>query len=191
MAKTKNTLRGRPSKIEKVQKLICQAIRQGMTHLRAAELAGVCEKTFYTWKVKGENSSSGKYYYFSQLMKRAELYGEQAALKAIREAGEGTIAEEIREVFDKNGICIQRIVTRKPVSGSWTALAWILERRFPDRWGRKISSQECVEDKRLRSANILAKIEAALAETAVIVRPPSDPFYDGTVLDAPKDGEEG
>ena len=43
----------------------------------------------------------------------------------------------IKTIHDRNGNKIgERVVTIEEKGGDWKAAAWILERRFPERWGR-------------------------------------------------------
>jgi len=103
---------GRPSKfsIEK-QDIICKAIANGSTYAEAAESAGVTYNTFLNWKQRGEKANSGRLFEFFQSLKKAEDQSEAELLSRIVDAG------------------------RDPKH--WQANAWILERRMPDRWGRK------------------------------------------------------
>ncbi len=67
------------------------------------------EQTWYRWKKKGEKESSGIFRDFLEAIQEAEAYAEGSALQNIREAGKQT----------------------------WQAEAWYLERKFPERWGRR------------------------------------------------------
>ena len=92
-----------------VQTVILRGIRVGLTYDRAAQLAGITPRTFYLWKQKGAQGNAPVYIRFLQALKKAEIEGEAAALQEIIKAAK---------------------------SGTWQAAAWILERRFPDRWSR-------------------------------------------------------
>ena len=101
---------GRKSKLTpEVQERICQYVRQGLTYEIAARAAGVSETTFYRWKQRGERSKRGKYREFWEALKRAESEAEQVLVRRILAASNDT----------------------------WQAAAWMLERRYPERWGRK------------------------------------------------------
>jgi transposase len=103
---------GRPSKFSiESQEIICKAIANGSTYAEAAELAGVTYNTLLNWKHRGEQAKSGKLFEFFNTLKKAEDQSEAELLSRIVDAG------------------------RDPKH--WQANAWILERRMPDRWGRK------------------------------------------------------
>lgn len=100
---------GRPSKITpEITKEIADYIRAGNYPETAAELAGISKRTFYYWLKRGFKSKTGIHKEFLHTIKEAEAYAEGAAVERIRVAG------------DKN----------------WQALAWWLERKYPDKWGR-------------------------------------------------------
>jgi transposase-like protein len=103
---------GRPSKfsVEK-QETICKAIATGSTYAEAAAAAGIDYTTLLAWRRRGEKANSGKLFEFSKAIKKAEDQSEAELLSRIVNAG------------------------RDPKY--WQANAWILERRMPDRWGRK------------------------------------------------------
>jgi transposase len=102
---------GRPTKLTpKLQAEICTSLGTGAYVETAAALHGVSKVTLYEWFKRG-NSGEEPYVGFLNAVKRAEAASEQAALMKIVEAGEDP----------KN----------------WTAHAWRLERKHPDRWGRR------------------------------------------------------
>lgn len=101
---------GRRSKLTpEVQEKICEYVRQGLTYEIAARAAGISESTFYRWRERGEKARGGKFREFWEALKRAEAEAEQRLVERILSAS----------------------------SDTWQAAAWILERRYPDRWGRK------------------------------------------------------
>jgi len=93
----------------KTRDTILKGIRLGLTHERAAQLAGITARTFYTWKSKGEKGTAPIYIQFLQALKKAEVEGEAANIQVIVKAGQ---------------------------EGTWQAAAWLLERRHPERWAR-------------------------------------------------------
>ncbi len=101
---------GRPTRLTKaVREKIIKGIRLGLTYDRAAQLAGIHKSTFYMWKRKGLQKKAPLYIKFIDELKKAEVEGEAAAISHIVKAAQ---------------------------EGTWTAAAWLLERRFPDRWAR-------------------------------------------------------
>lgn len=99
----------KPKLTPQTQEKVCQAIRAGNYANVAARYAGIDESTFYRWLERGENEPSGIYCEFRKSVKDAESTAEVQAVAEVRAAG--------RE--------------------SWQASMTWLERKFPDRWGRK------------------------------------------------------
>ena len=88
---------------DETQKRIIQAIQMGATYEIAAEHAGICRKTLYSWIEKGKTASRGsKHYTFLHDFRKAEA---RAALTSLT-----TIQKEIQ-------------------NGDWKAAAWFLDRR--------------------------------------------------------------
>lgn len=98
-----------PRLTNKVRDNICRGIRLGLSYDRAAQLAGIGTRTFYLWKAKGQAGRAPIYVQFLQELKKAEVEGEAAAINQIVKAAQ---------------------------EGTWQAAAWLLERRFPERWAR-------------------------------------------------------
>lgn len=100
----------RPNKCTKERtKKISDAVRAGAYPAVAAQMSGIGERTFYDWMRKGRNGDP-EYANFYDSVKDAESEAEIANVALIRQAA---------------------------MAGTWTAAAWWLERKFPDRWGRK------------------------------------------------------
>ena len=101
---------GRPSKLTpEVTKRLTEAIRAGNYYEAACGYAGIGYSTFRAWMVRGEKAKSGKYREFMEAIKKAE-----------HEA-------EVRMVA----------MWQKHMPDNWQAIATFLERRHPDRWGRR------------------------------------------------------
>ena len=106
---------GRPSKLtsERLERLT-DALRAGHTRATAAALAGIGESTLYAWlQAANQRDAAPEFVDFLEAVKKAEFEGEDALVGIIRNAAEKT----------------------------WPAAAWILERRHPDRWAKKIKSE--------------------------------------------------
>ena len=114
---------GRPTKLNpEVQEKICNAIKLGCTVENAATIAGVHRTSLMNWLKRGVNAKTGRYFSFFIALKEAKAHSEAALLTQIRTAAQK----------------------------EWTAAAWILERRFPERYAKKdkidITVQRLVED---------------------------------------------
>lgn len=94
-----------------VEKLICDAIRAGNYQETAAAYAGISKNTFYEWLKKGRRDKTGRSV-FAQFVVAVD--------KALADA-------EVRDVAT--------IVSAS--AEQWQAAAWRLERKYPERWGRK------------------------------------------------------
>jgi hypothetical protein len=97
----------------------------------AAAFAGVHKSTLYEWLKKGAKSKSGIYKEFSDAVK-----------KALAEA-------EVRDVA----------IISQAAKESWQASAWRLERKFPDKWGKKAIKNDNPAIEEAKLAKLHAEIE--------------------------------
>lgn len=114
----------RPIKLnEQIQNKIITAIRAGNYIETAAAYAGITKSTLYDWLKRGEREKQ-------RVAKnpRNRIRKEEAIFVGFSNAVEKALAEaEIRDVA----------IIGKAAEEYWQAAAWRLERKFPDRWGRK------------------------------------------------------
>ena len=107
MAERKNK-GGRPSKAtDETMKKILDGIKAGMSYEGACGVARVSWVTFDKWRKAGEAGESEKFVRFLRELRYAEAISEAEMLKKLKEDPDT----------------------------KW--VAWRLERRFPDRWGKK------------------------------------------------------
>ena len=100
----------RPSKLTpEVTKRLTEAIRAGNYYEAACGYAGIHYSTFRKWMQKGEAAKSGKYREFFEAVTRAEYEAE------------------VRMVAQ----------WQKHMPEDYRAIRDFLERRYPERWGRK------------------------------------------------------
>lgn len=101
----------RPSKLTpELRDKICKLIEEGNYPAQAASLEGVAESTFYDWMKRGREAKyKSKFSEFMEAVKKAESEAEKYHVGIIKKA-----AKE-----------------------KWTASAWYLERKYPERWGRR------------------------------------------------------
>jgi hypothetical protein len=103
------TKRGRKSKLTpELIKQAAQLLSAGNYVNVVCQYLGIHESTWYKWLAEGEESPSGLKREFCEAVKEASAGSEIRAITGILSAGKH----------------------------SWQALAWFLERRYPDRWGR-------------------------------------------------------
>ena len=106
---------GRPSKLTPAtHRIVVEALATGCYRETAAEYAGIGVSTFYRWMEQGEadieHDRQSPYRELLEAIKLAESHAEVEALELIRSAAKKT----------------------------WTAAAWLLERKKPDQWGRRV-----------------------------------------------------
>jgi transposase len=100
----------RPSKLTpEVTKRLTEAIRAGNYYEAACGYAGIHYSTFRKWMQKGETAKSGKFREFFDIITRAEYEAE------------------VRMVAQ----------WQKHMPDDYRAIRDFLERRYPDRWGRR------------------------------------------------------
>ena len=111
MVNVRNTIKkagGRPDKADDERmKKILDGIKAGLSYQGACGLARVHYTTFLRWKQHGEKVTSGKFRKFYEELNYAEAVAEAEMLKRIKQDPDTKYA------------------------------CWILERRYPDRWGKK------------------------------------------------------
>lgn len=91
-----------------VVEAVVQALRAGAYITVACRAAGISRQTYGDWMRRGEAESAGAYHDFRERVERAKAEGE------------------IRNVA----------VISRAANESWQAAAWLLERMYPERWGK-------------------------------------------------------
>lgn len=135
--------RGRKTKLTPLlQKTICDAICAGNYAETSAAYAGIVKSTYYHWLERGKSAKSGIYKDFSDAIKKAEADAEAGRVMTVFSAamgGQQIANKRITKTTTKpDGSVVEE--SRNEVSFTppiWTAAAWWLERKFPERWGRK------------------------------------------------------
>jgi len=118
---------------------ICKKVRNGLTYQDAAILSGIAERTFHTWRAKGEKAKSGIYKHFSQSLKFAALESKNLHLNIIQKAAMG--GEYVEEIWerDSKGEMVLSKRHKKVQKGDPKCSQWILERRHPDEFGQQVT----------------------------------------------------
>jgi len=102
--------RGRKDKLTpEVQQKLIEAIKEGNYYEAACAYAGISYQTFLNWLERGKREKSGKFFEFFEAVTRAEAEAERKIVKMWIEA----------------------------IPEDWRAARDFLERRYPDRWGKK------------------------------------------------------
>jgi len=101
---------GRRTKLTpELQQQICDLLAMGNYADDVCDIVGIGETTFYRWLQEGE-AGKEPYREFRESIKKAQAQAVARAVAGIQRAG---------------------------LDGSWQALAWFLERRYPDKWGKR------------------------------------------------------
>ncbi len=104
---------GRKTKLQDdIQHRLISAIEKGLTIVDACEYAGISEKTYYNWLNKNTD----------------EIKDEEERKKFVQFLQDIKKAQSECQMY-----CLDFIMKDK----SWQSKAWVLERRFPDRWAKK------------------------------------------------------
>lgn len=135
----------RPTKLtQELQDKIVDVIRAGNYIETAASFAGLSKNTLYDWMKRGAREreridNTGK-----KMLKKEQPFVEfsDAIEKALAEA-------EMRDVL--------RI--GEASKSDWKAAAWRLERKFPQRWGKKFQQIENDDERRMKL--LLMELEIA------------------------------
>jgi transposase len=124
----------RPCKLTpEIQQRISDNIALGLTYSLAASSAGITYKTFNIWLNKGKTEKSGKYYQFYKYIIKCNADGALKLLERLNEAAKGVNCQ----------VCM-----------------FILERRFPDEFGRRVNRKTNVV-----SENLNPNVEIIINDT--------------------------
>jgi len=98
---------GRPDGLtEETERRILAIVRTGVGLAVAAEAAGISRSTLHRWRTRGVREERGRFSEFEASLRRAEAEAEARLVAVIARAGDQ----------------------------HWQAAAWLLPRRFRDRW---------------------------------------------------------
>lgn len=104
-----------PKLTEELIETIAQAIRVGAYVETAVALAGVSKDSFYRW------------------LRQADSDDSTLMTVKLSDAVKKALAESEKRDLD--------VIDKAAQSGEWTAAAWRLERKFPNKWGRQSKVQ--------------------------------------------------
>jgi len=123
---------GRPTKLTaEVQRLVMEALQAGNYMEASAAFAGVSKSVLYDWLKAGRAAKTHRKQTraadFLDAVEKTMAIAEVRGVELVTRAGEGTPA-----VLNPQG----QVVT-PGIPPQWQAMAWRLERKYPDRWGRR------------------------------------------------------
>jgi len=133
-------LAGRPTKLTpQLQEKICKYISEGNYLNVACDAVGISDQTYNSWLHRGDEelkNGGGIYSSFLEAVKRASAEQEaRIAERLLAGAMPG-----VRKTVTKDGPDGQTVEVTE-TGGDWLAAATYLERRHPDRWGRRDRTQ--------------------------------------------------
>ncbi len=120
----------------KTKKALLEALSAGATQKRACFLAGINRTTLYSWLKKGRERPGSKFHKFFLKVKEIEAREEINNLALIRKAAQGGNKYNETKVVLSEQKGRELTTVTKTTLPTWTAAAWILERRFPEDYGR-------------------------------------------------------
>ena len=108
----------------------------GLSYQKTAAAAGITHRTLSYYIKKRQKSRFGKYLNFFNQLQKAEVEGEQKNLKKnFGAAAGGQEFKRTKEIFNKNKI-VKEISTNQKSAPDCRATAWILERMYPEWYGK-------------------------------------------------------
>ena len=135
----RRTNRGRKTALTpEVQRIILSALSVGAQLKVAGRAAGVSDKTILDWIARGEGrserASDPVFVEFVEELKKAKAKQEVHCLDVINKASLGQFVVTTVKTIRKDGTIAE---TTKYAPPHWPAAAWLLERKYPDRYGRR------------------------------------------------------
>lgn len=157
--------RGRPTKLTQALRknrdgtivttgdAIVSRIRLGLEYQSACDSAGICRQTLHEWRLKGARLRAQQtqgmlrnptdderaLMDFLDNLERAEAEAEANRLAVISQAAQGgTKVRKTTIRYDSKGKQIERTVIEETLKPEWKAAAWVLERRYPNRYAKRL-----------------------------------------------------
>ena len=135
---------------------LLEVISAGNYNIVACQVAGIAEPTFYAWLKRGEaDILAGHENLYTQLiesLKCAQANQEAGIVGKLLSAVDGGEVTRRTVVHRKDGTEVETEEYSQP---QWLGLMTFLERRHPDRWGRRESKQiDITEYKRIEVTHI-------------------------------------
>jgi len=134
------------------RQIVLDSISRGESQECAAALAGVSAKTVNTWLRKSKQGVA-LYVGFYSDYKNAERSHESKCVQGIFRAGIGDWVEEETTTTYKDGDVVNTVVKKKKGKPDWCALAWLLERKWPDEYGKDVELMRAIKQEYLKRKN--------------------------------------
>ena len=158
-----------------VQSAIVNAVQVGVPVTQAAQLVGVGRSTVLLWLQRGDpqHSACPKAIYteFLDAVTRARAIDESRRVARLEQAGRGgAVVHEKTTTFADGRV----VVEKQFAPPDWRCDAFVLERRYPERWGRRVQAdlsleirqlvQDVAEEIGVPADQLLAEAQAFLRE---------------------------
>ena len=134
---------GRPTLLnDALASKIATHVARGLSYADACRMCDVKKRTFQRWLQWGRERSSGKFHDLVELLEIADAHCQAVHLDVIRRAATENVeirTEVIKELPDGTKQQEVKVVYQPP---TWQPSAWMLERKFPDLFGRRIIKHE-------------------------------------------------
>ena len=139
---------------QKIIQDVTSAIKAGNYMEVAAAYAGISKDTFYRWMKRGAREKrrvlkdkrskikQGElpYVLFAEGVRKALADAEVRDVSMIAKAASGgQVYTEEKIVYDAQGRVVEKHVVTKKSAPQWQAAAWRLERKYPNKWGRRVA----------------------------------------------------
>lgn len=134
---------GRKTKLTKeIQTAMAEGIKLGLKIHDVCALAGITTTDHYNWLSNGEKPSPKPVYFeYLDTIKKAKPQRKRFILARIYQAGQGGKLVKEKKTVKRKGeageIIIEETITERETLPDWKADAWMLERGYPDEFGRK------------------------------------------------------
>jgi transposase len=121
----------RPTKLTpELQQRIGDNVALGLTYSLAVESIGITYKTFNLWLKRGQTEKSGKYFQFYKYITKRNADAAKVLLERLNDAA---------------------------TAGNCQVSMWILERRFPEEFGRRV----------YRKTNVVSENQNVIVDIAI------------------------
>ena len=134
---------GRSKLTPGIKTAIVQAVAEGVPLIQAAALAGIDRATVWEWLARGAGTHprprTPLYANFADAIACARCADEATRIARISQAAQGgaVLYTKTTETVDADGNVTRRVIEERRSEPSWQADAFVLERAFSERWGRK------------------------------------------------------
>ena len=126
---------GQPTKLTPARhKAIVELVKGGLHPSAAVAHIGLDKKCWYNWRDKGMKAKSGKFFQFFYDVEKAKADAEKHLLDSVLRSGTGYTLKKKKIIKKPDGS--QEVTVEEQDRRDWQAAAWILERRWPERYTR-------------------------------------------------------